>query len=82
MVLLLTLCFLRSDFGEERNLGHSHKWQPQNLQKHPNDELCQLPRKTTYGKGVAEEITEKHNSYNVHTSQDMGVHLSLTKVKN
>lgn len=60
MVLFLTLCSLRSDFGEEGNLGHSYKWQPQNLQKHPNDELCQLPWKTTYRKGVQRRKKKKN----------------------
>ncbi len=50
MVQFLTLCFLSSDFGEEGNLSHSYKWQAQNLQEHPNDELSQLPWKTTYTK--------------------------------
>lgn len=54
----LTLCSLRGDFGEEGNLGHRYKGQTQNLQKHPNDELSQLPRKSTYRKqSVAEEKT-------------------------
>ena len=50
MVQFLTLCFLSSDFGEEGDLSHSYKWQTQDLQKHPNDELSQLPRETTYRK--------------------------------
>lgn len=50
VVLFLTLCFLSSNFGEEGNLSHSYKWQTQNLQKHPDDELSQLPRETTWRK--------------------------------
>lgn len=44
---VLTLCFLRSDLGEERNLGHRHKRQAQNLQKHSDDELSQNPWEVT-----------------------------------
>lgn len=47
---LLTLCSLSSNFGEQGNLSHSYKWQTQDLQKHPNDELSQLPRETTWRK--------------------------------
>ena len=47
MVQFLTLCFLSSDFGEEGDLSHGHKWQTQDLQKNPNDELSQLPWETT-----------------------------------
>ena len=42
MTLLLTLCFFRRDFGEEGNLSHCNEGQAQNLQEHPDDELCQL----------------------------------------
>lgn len=44
----LTLCFLRSNFGEEGDLSHGHERQTQNLQKDSDDELSQLPGKTTY----------------------------------
>ena len=42
MALLLTLCFFRRDFGEERNLSHCNEGQAQDLQEHPDDELSQL----------------------------------------
>lgn len=66
MVPFLTLCSLSSDFGEEGNLGHSYKWQTQNLQKHPNDELSQLPWKPTYRKhrsAMEEKTVVKDDSY-------------------
>lgn len=47
-VLFLTLRLLCSHFGEEGNLSDSDKWQTQNLQKHPDDELSQLPREATW----------------------------------
>lgn len=47
-VPFLTLCFLCSNFREEWNLCHCDKRQTQNLQKHSDDELSQLPGKTTY----------------------------------
>lgn len=58
MVLFFTLCFLRSNFGEEGNLRHGHKRQTQDLQEQPNDELGQLPRETTYGKHVKQKTPE------------------------
>lgn len=45
---LPTLCFLCSDFGEERHLRHGHKGKPQQLQKHSDDEGRQLPSITTW----------------------------------
>lgn len=49
MALLLTLCFFRGDFGEERDLGHSNEGQAKNLQEHADDELRQLIGVITYG---------------------------------
>lgn len=43
-----TLCFLSSDFGEERHLRHGHEGKPQQLQKHSDDEGWQLPSITTW----------------------------------
>lgn len=43
MEKVLTLRFLRSDFGEERHLRHSHEGKAQQLQEHPDDEGRQLP---------------------------------------
>ena len=48
MVLFLTLCFFRRDFGEEGDLGHSNEGQAQNLQEHTDDELRQLIGEITY----------------------------------
>ena len=41
-MLLLTLCFFRRDFGEERNLSHCNEGQAQDLQEHADDKLRQL----------------------------------------
>lgn len=52
-----TLCFLCSDFGEERHLRHGHKGKPQQLQKHSDDEGRQLPSITTW-QGWKDKINE------------------------
>lgn len=59
--LLPTLCFLCSDFGEERHLRHSHKGKPEQLQKHSNDEGRQLPSITTW-QGYRHYIKEMNGS--------------------
>lgn len=60
-VLFLTLRLLSSHFGEEGNLSDSYKWQTQNLQKHPDDELSQLPREVTWR---AKQSITKYQSMN------------------
>ena len=38
----LTLCLLCRDFREEGHLGHSDKWEAEQLQKHSDGELGHL----------------------------------------